>query len=172
MADLFHGAGALSHPLLNRDIRSPLHFGAMSIGTAWSEFMGTMDKAAAFKLLYAYYDASGNFLDTSNNYQNEKSETWVREWMSQRDNRDQIVVATKFTTDYRAYSLGKGKTPNSCGNHKRSLLMSVRDLLKKLQTDWIDILYLHWWDHSPIGLCHNDFERCRHPYKQKIELIY
>jgi aryl-alcohol dehydrogenase-like predicted oxidoreductase len=56
------------------------------------------------------------------------------------------VIATKFTTPYRSYELGKGKTVNFSGNHKRSIHMSVRDSLKKLQTDFIDILYLHWWD--------------------------
>ncbi|KAK9364800.1 NADP-dependent oxidoreductase domain-containing protein [Lipomyces kononenkoae] len=127
---------------------SPLQLGAMSIGTAWSEFMGTMDKPAAFKLLDAFFDAGGNFIDTANNYQDEESETWIGEWMAERKNRDQIVIATKFTTDYKSYSLGKGKTPNSCGNDRRSLHMSVRDSMKKLRTDWIDILYLHWWDHT------------------------
>jgi aryl-alcohol dehydrogenase-like predicted oxidoreductase len=127
---------------------SPLQLGAMSIGNAWSHFMGSMDKDASFKLLDAFVEAGGNFIDTSNNYQYEQSETWIGEWMAQRKNRDQIVLATKFTTDYRSYKLGQGKTPNSCGNHKRSLHMSVRDSLRKLQTDWIDILYVHWWDHT------------------------
>ncbi|KAK9371717.1 NADP-dependent oxidoreductase domain-containing protein [Lipomyces chichibuensis] len=127
---------------------SPLQLGAMSIGDAWSKFMGVMDKAASFKLFDAYYEAGGNFIDTANNYQYEQSETWLGEWMSERKNRDQLVIATKYTTEYKAYKLGKGKTPNHCGNHKRSLHMSVRDSLKKLQTDWIDILYLHWWDYT------------------------
>lgn len=127
---------------------SPLQLGAMSIGNAWSRFMGSMDKDASFKLLDTFVEAGGNFIDTSNNYQNEQSETWIGEWMAQRKNRDQIVLATKFTTDYRSYKLGQGKTPNSCGNHKRSLHMSVRDSLRKLQTDWIDILYVHWWDYT------------------------
>ncbi|KAK9321522.1 NADP-dependent oxidoreductase domain-containing protein [Lipomyces orientalis] len=127
---------------------SPLQLGAMSIGDAWSDFMGSMDKATSFKLLDAFFEAGGNFIDTANNYQNEQSEAWLGEWMSKRKNRDQIVIATKFTTEYKAYSLGKGKTPNHCGNHKRCLHMSVRDSLKKLQTDWIDIIYLHWWDYT------------------------
>ncbi|KAG2176422.1 hypothetical protein INT43_005662 [Umbelopsis isabellina] len=127
---------------------SPLQLGAMSIGDAWSGFMGSMDKDSAFKLLDAYFEAGGNFIDTANNYQNEQSEAWLGEWMTARGNRDQIVLATKFTTDYRSHKMGKGKVPNNCGNHKRSLHMSVRDSLAKLQTDWIDILYLHWWDHT------------------------
>ncbi|ORX51944.1 aryl-alcohol dehydrogenase AAD14, partial [Hesseltinella vesiculosa] len=127
---------------------SPLQLGAMSIGDQWNGFLGSMDKESSFKLLDAYFEAGGNFIDTANNYQNEQSETWIGEWMKARDNRDQIVVATKFTTDYRSHAKGKGNVPNSCGNHKRSLKMSVRDSLKKLQTDWIDILYVHWWDYT------------------------
>ncbi|KAL6239259.1 NADP-dependent oxidoreductase domain-containing protein [Aspergillus navahoensis] len=68
--------------------------------------------------------------------------------MASRNNRDRMVIATKFTTDYKSYEQGKGNAPNCCGNHKRSLHMSVRDSLKKLQTDWIDILYVHWWDYT------------------------
>lgn len=74
--------------------------------------------------------------------------------MQERGNRDQIVIATKFTTPYRDYEIGpkvqggQPQTVNHTGNHRRSLKMSVRDSLKKLQTDWIDILYLHWWDHT------------------------
>jgi aryl-alcohol dehydrogenase-like predicted oxidoreductase len=125
---------------------SPLQLGAMSIGEAWQSFMGSMDKTASFKLLDAYVEAGGNFIDTANNYQDEQSETWLGEWMAERKNRDLMVIATKFTTPYRSHELGKGKTVNFSGNHKRSIHMSVRDSLKKLQTDFIDILYLHWWD--------------------------
>ncbi|OBW66881.1 MAG: Uncharacterized protein AUREO_030620 [Aureobasidium pullulans] len=127
---------------------SPLQLGAMSIGDAWSSFMGSMDKKQSFALLDAFVEAGGNFIDTANNYQNEQSEQWLGEWMKERGNRDQMVIATKFTTDYKGYALGKGEAANHCGNHKRSLFMSVRDSLAKLQTDFIDILYLHWWDHT------------------------
>ncbi|KAF4150891.1 hypothetical protein CNMCM6069_005273 [Aspergillus lentulus] len=127
---------------------SPLQLGAMSIGNAWADSMGSMSKEESFKLLDAFYEAGGNFIDTANNYQDEQSETWIGEWMTERENRDQLVIATKFTTDFRSYKLGKGKAPNHCGNHRRSLHMSVRESLKKLQTDWIDILYVHWWDQT------------------------
>jgi aryl-alcohol dehydrogenase-like predicted oxidoreductase len=108
--------------------------------------MGSMDKAQSFKLLDAYYEAGGNFIDTANNYQSEQSEKWIGEWMQERQNRDLMVIATKYTAPYRNWELGKGRTVNHSGNHKRSLHLSVRDSLKKLQTDWIDILYVHWWD--------------------------
>jgi len=60
----------------------------------------------------------------------------------------EIVVLTfvhRYTTPYRSYALGKGKTINYSGNHKLSLHLSVRDSLKKLKTDYIDLLYVHWW---------------------------
>ena len=126
---------------------SPLILGGASLGDAWSAFMGSMNKEQAFELLDAFYEAGGNFVDTANSYQNEQSETWIGEWMKSRKLRDQIVISTKFTTDYKGYDVGKGKSANYCGNHKRSLHVSVRDSLRKLQTDWIDILYVHWWDY-------------------------
>ena len=47
---------------------SPLQLGAMSIGDQWEKMgMGAMDKESSFKLLDAYYEAGGNFIDTANN---------------------------------------------------------------------------------------------------------
>ncbi|CAI6100751.1 unnamed protein product [Clonostachys chloroleuca] len=127
---------------------SPLCLGAMSIGSAWADGMGSMDKEQSFKLLDAYVEAGGNFIDTANNYQDEESETWLGEWMALRKNRDRLVLATKFTADYKAHEYGKGNSVNSGGNHKRSLHASLRDSLAKLQTDWVDILYVHYWDQT------------------------
>lgn len=71
---------------------------------------------------------------SANNYQNGESEKWLGEWMEERGNRDLMVIATKFTTPYLNHDLGKGKTVNYSGNHKRSLHMSLRDSLKKMRT--------------------------------------
>ncbi|KAH8683664.1 aryl-alcohol dehydrogenase AAD14 [Ilyonectria robusta] len=125
---------------------SPLCLGAMSIGSAWSDVMGSMDQKQSFKLLDAFHDAGGNFIDTANNYQNEESEKFIGEWMAARHNRDLMFVATKFTSQYRVWELGTGKTVNYSGNHKKSLFLSVHDSLRKLQTSYIDLLYVHWWD--------------------------
>ncbi|KAM0788305.1 putative aryl-alcohol dehydrogenase aad14 [Microbotryomycetes sp. NB124-2] len=127
---------------------SPLQLGAMSIGEAWSSFMGAMDKTQSFALLDEFVKCGGNFIDTANNYQNEESEKYIGEWMKQRGIRDRIVLATKFTTNYKAYELGKNESVNFGGNSKKSLHLSVRDSLKKLQTDYIDILYVHWLDYT------------------------
>lgn len=57
--------------------------------------MGTMDKDQSFRLLDAFYDAGGNFIDTANMYQDGSSEEFLGEWMQERGLRDQLIVATK-----------------------------------------------------------------------------
>lgn len=126
---------------------SPIVFGAMSIGEAWSELLGSMNKERSFELLDAYYESGGNFIDTANNYQCGESETWLGEWMESRQLRDQMIIATKYTSDYKSTEVGKGRSANFCGNNRRSMYVSVRDSMRKLKTEWIDILYVHWWDH-------------------------
>lgn len=48
---------------------SPLQLGGMSIGEAWKDFMGSMNKEQSYKLLDAFYEAGGRSIDTANNYQ-------------------------------------------------------------------------------------------------------
>ncbi|KAM5344714.1 hypothetical protein ACJ41O_010576 [Fusarium nematophilum] len=127
---------------------SPLCLGTGSFGTAWAGITSSINEEQSFKVLDAYADAGGNFLDTANVYQNEESEAIVGRWMASRANRDLMVVATKYTGDYHMWDMGPGKSVNYSGNHKKSLRLSVRDSLSKLQTSYIDILYLHMWDWS------------------------
>lgn len=109
--------------------------------------MGKCDKKTTFEMLDYFFDNGGNFIDTSNNYQFEQSEQWIGEWLASRKNRDQIVLATKFTTFYPSPKTeGLRIKANYAGNHTKSLKLSVEDSLKKLQTDYIDLLYVHWWD--------------------------
>ncbi len=125
---------------------SPLCLGALNFGEAWKGSMGECDKKTSFEILDFFYDNGGNFIDTANNYQNEESETWLGEWMTARKNRDEIVLATKFTMAFPAGP--KGIKANYQGNHSKSLKISLDASLKKLQTDYIDLLYIHWWDFS------------------------
>ncbi|KLO07373.1 Aldo/keto reductase [Schizopora paradoxa] len=125
---------------------SPLCLGAMSIGDKWNDYMGSMDKEASFKLLDAFYNAGGNFIDTANNYQDETSEAFVGEWMESRGNRDQIVIATKYTTNFKRGQDNVKIKANYTGNNVKSLHVSVEASLKKLRTNYIDLLYVHWWD--------------------------
>ncbi|KAE9397508.1 Aldo/keto reductase, partial [Gymnopus androsaceus JB14] len=88
------------------------------------------------------------FIDTANNYQNESSEEFIGEWMEKRGNRDQMVIATEFTTNFKAGDNSIKQRVNYTGNNAKSLHLSVEASLKKLRTDYIDILYLHWWDYD------------------------
>ena len=75
---------------------SPLCLGGMSIGDKWANAgFGAMDKDSSFKLLDAFFDAGGNFVDTACNYQDESSEEFLGEWMETRGIREQMVIATK-----------------------------------------------------------------------------
>ncbi|KAF9027757.1 Aldo/keto reductase [Hymenopellis radicata] len=126
---------------------SPLQLGAMSLGDKWDEFLGSMDKKTSFDILDAYYDMGGNFIDTANLYQDETSEEFIGEWAEKRGVRDQLVIATKYSTNYKRGNDVEQKI-NYTGNHSKSLYLSVEASLKKLRTDYIDILYIHWWDYE------------------------
>ncbi|KAI1170362.1 aldo/keto reductase [Nemania sp. FL0916] len=126
---------------------SPLCLGGMNFGNAWEKYMGACDKETTFQILDYFYANGGNFIDTSSNYQFEESETWIGEWMKSRGVRDQMVIATKYTTNYRA-DRSDELLINFQGNGTKNLHVSVRASLQKLQTDYIDLLYVHWWDFS------------------------
>ncbi|MCM5529702.1 aldo/keto reductase [Parasegetibacter sp. NRK P23] len=114
---------------------SELCLGTMGFGPgqAWS-----IDKAASFAILEKFAEAGGNFLDTANRYTNGESEKIIGEFIA-RD-RDQFVVATK-------YSLYDNTTNvNASGNNRKNMMRSVDASLKRLNTDFIDLLYLHIWD--------------------------
>ncbi|KAE8365023.1 NADP-dependent oxidoreductase domain-containing protein [Aspergillus caelatus] len=113
---------------------SPLCLGTMNFGTTWKDFMGECSKEQSFALLDAFYKLGGNFLDTANNYQQEESEIWIGEWMKERRNRDQMVIATKYTTGFRT------------SHRDTEPIQSNFRSLNKLQADYIDLLYVHWWD--------------------------
>lgn len=86
-------------------------------------------------------DASCLTHDSANNYQNEESEAWLGEWMEKRGVRDEIVLATKYTSPYMKYDKSKLQ-PNYVGNNAKSLRISVEASLKKLRTDYIDLVRL------------------------------
>ncbi|KAH9927992.1 Aldo/keto reductase [Epithele typhae] len=126
---------------------SPLCLGAMSIGDKWaSEGFGAMDKASSMKLLDAFYERGGNFIDTANAYQGESSEEFIGEWMEQRGIRDQMVVATKYTTNFKRSDKTILQKAQYVGNNLKSMTISLEASLKKLRTHYIDIFYVHWWD--------------------------
>jgi aryl-alcohol dehydrogenase-like predicted oxidoreductase len=119
---------------------SPLALGAMTFGTDWG---WGADAQEARRIFDTYVDRGGNFIDTANQYTNGTSEKFVGEFAAEK--RDQLVIATKYTLPLRP------SDPNSGGNHRKSMVRSVEGSLKRLQTDYIDLLYLHAWDYlTPV----------------------
>lgn len=115
-----------------------------SFGDNWKDFLGECNKTTAFEMLDFFWEQGGNFIDTANNYQGEESETWIGEWMAKRGNRDQMVIATKFTTGFRTIGATEKVKSNFQGNHSKSLKVSLEASLKKMQTSYVDLLYIHW----------------------------
>jgi aryl-alcohol dehydrogenase-like predicted oxidoreductase len=115
---------------------SELCLGTMGFGTenGWGA-----DKDTSFAIMDEFTKAGGNFVDTANLYQKTTSEKILGEYISLHD-RDYFVLATK-------YSLKDNLTnPNASGNNRKNMMRSVEDSLKRLKTDFIDVLYLHIWD--------------------------
>ncbi|KAF8975143.1 hypothetical protein BGZ46_009389 [Entomortierella lignicola] len=132
----------------NASIRvSPLCLGAMSFGDAWKGRMGECNKETTFEILDYFISQGGNFIDTANFYQDGESEKWLGEWMAMRDNRDQIVLATKYSTTFKGHQPNKIQS-NYGGNGAKSMRLSLEASLKNLQTSYIDLFYVHWWDYS------------------------
>ena len=108
---------------------SELCLGTMTFGEEWG--WGS-SKDESRRIYEVFRDAGGNFIDTANPYTNGTSETFLGEFM--RGHRDSIVMATKYT------NAGPGKDPNAAGNHRKNMLQACEASLKRLQTDYIDLL--------------------------------
>jgi aryl-alcohol dehydrogenase-like predicted oxidoreductase len=114
---------------------SPLALGAMTFGTEWGWGASEQD---ARRMFDAYLAHGGNFIDTANVYTGGTSERYVGAFAEGR--RDRLVIATKYTGTLDPTD------PNAGGNHRKSLVRGVEGSLRRLRTDYIDVLYLHAWD--------------------------
>ena len=100
----------------------------------------------------------GNADDTcrANGYQAEESETWLGEWMTKTGRRDEIVLATKYSSGYKTLSGPALMQSNFGGNSAKSLHVSVEASLKKLQTSYIDLVPSYSFSllpPQPAGTC-------------------
>ncbi|TAK98256.1 MAG: aldo/keto reductase [Rhodospirillaceae bacterium] len=114
---------------------SPLALGTMTFGmkAAWGS-----DDAEAEKMFNHYIERGGNFIDTANFYGSGGSEQLIGKLAKSR--RDQLVIATKYTLTMRPGD------PNASGNQRKNMVLAVEESLRRLGTDYIDLLYLHMWD--------------------------
>src|SRR5688572_22627843 len=114
---------------------SELCLGTMTFGPDWG---WGADRDESRRIFDAFVDAGGNFVDTASNYTNGSSETFVGEFVSAA--RDRFVVATKYTLSLDP------DDPNAGGNHRKSLVRALEQSLRRLRTDYVDLLWLHMHD--------------------------
>ncbi len=114
---------------------SEIALGTMTFGTEW----GTgANKAESRKIFDIYADAGGNFIDTANRYTEGTSEKFVGEFV--KSDREHFVIATKYTLFDRI------DDPNFAGNHRKNMIRSVEESLRRMKIDYIDLLWVHAWD--------------------------
>ena len=119
---------------------SELCLGTMTFGEIWG--WGS-SKDESREILDAFFEAGGNFIDTANIYTNGTSESLLGEFL--KADRDRAVLATKYTNSM------PGADPNAGGNQRKNMMRSVEASLKRLQTDYIDLYWVHVWDQiTPI----------------------
>lgn len=114
---------------------SELALGTMTFGNDWG---WGADRDESKRQFDAFAGRGGNFIDTANRYTEGSSERLVGEFV--KADRDHFVVATKYTLFDR-----KGD-PNFSGNHRKNLVRSVEASLGRLDTGFIDLLWVHMWD--------------------------
>ncbi|KAF5336465.1 hypothetical protein D9611_006464 [Ephemerocybe angulata] len=110
--------------------------------------MGAMNKEDSFKLLDAYYDLGGNFIDTANFYQEGSSEQFIGEWAEAKGIREQLFIATKYSANPKARDPSVEQKVLYGGTNVKSMHNSLTQSLKNLRTDYIDLFYVHWWDYD------------------------
>jgi len=116
---------------------SPLCLGTMTFGTEWG--WGSPVEAAR-AIFNRYLEAGGNFIDTADGYTGGTSEEMLGRFIKETKSRDRVVLATKFT-----FNREPGN-PNAGGNGRKNICRALEGCLRRLQTDYVDLFYLHAWD--------------------------
>lgn len=116
---------------------SPLCLGTMTFGTEWG--WGNPE-ATAREVFERYLEVGGNFVDTADMYTNGQSESLIGKFLKESGNRDRVVLATKYTFS------GAANDPNAGGNGRKNLYRALEGSLRRLQTDYVDLYWVHIWD--------------------------
>lgn len=122
---------------------SPFCLGAMTFGEEWG--WGATPEVSV-KILDSYLDQGGNFIDTANGYTKGHSEMIIGDNIGRHSSkRDRAVIATKFFTNMYTGD------PNGGGASRKTIIESCEQSLRRLQTDYIDLYWIHAWDRlTPI----------------------
>lgn len=119
---------------------SELSLGTMTFGEEWG---WGASKEESQKIFDTYVEAGGNFVDTANRYTEGTAEKFVGDFIA--SDRDHFVLATKYTLFTRR------NDPNFTGNHRKNMVQSLEASLKRLNTDYIDLYWVHAWDYmTPV----------------------
>jgi aryl-alcohol dehydrogenase-like predicted oxidoreductase len=122
---------------------SPFCLGAMTFGEdlGWGSSVKESES-----IIDRYVGSGGNFIDTANFYTKGHSEKIIGDHVGRhRDKRDRLVIATKFSGNLYVGD------PNGGGSNRKSIIAACEQSLRRLQTDYIDLYWLHNWDrHTPI----------------------
>jgi aryl-alcohol dehydrogenase-like predicted oxidoreductase len=114
---------------------SEVALGTMTFGETWG--WGASQEECR-RIFDAFAEAGGNLVDTACNYTDGESEEIVGELVA--PDRDRFVVATKYTLTARR------NDPNAGGNQRKNLVQTLEASLRRLRTDYVDLLWLHMWD--------------------------
>lgn len=115
--------------------KSGLKVSEICLGTM--TFGNEADKEVSFKIMDYAYDIGINFFDTAHNYNKGETEKIVGEWINSK--RKDIILASKvFFPSQQGI--------NNEGLSKKNIMQSVEESLRRLKTEYLDILYLHHWD--------------------------
>lgn len=114
---------------------SELCLGTMTFGEEWG---WGAPKDECRKMFDLFRKRGGNFIDTANRYTEGTSEKFLGEFIASE--REKIVLATKYTLT------APDSDVNAGGNHRKNLVQSLEASLRRLNTDYIDLYYVHIWD--------------------------
>lgn len=122
---------------------SPFCLGAMTFGEDLGWGSSVEDSQ---RIMDRYLELGGNFIDTANFYTKSHSEKIIGDHLGRHPaRRDRLVLATKFSGN-----LYPGD-PNAGGSSRKAIVGSLEGSLRRLQTDYVDLYWLHNWDvHTPI----------------------
>jgi aryl-alcohol dehydrogenase-like predicted oxidoreductase len=122
---------------------SELALGTMTFGDDWD---WGADKTTSRAMFDLFANSGGNFIDTANLYTNGTSEKFVGEFV--KSDREHFVVATKYTLTPTPNQGIEEHRPNWVGNHRKNMMQAVEKSLKRLDMEYIDMLYVHAWDYT------------------------
>lgn len=134
---------------------SEVALGALTFGNDWGWGSEIDESRAVFE---AFAEAGGNFIDTANIYSDGNSERFLGRFI--KSDRERFIVATKYTGAVGMYSANAGAGERAAvrrpldgdigasGNSRRNMVRSVEASLRRLDVDYIDLLYVHFWDYT------------------------